>query len=251
MRRVLLACAALALLAGCRIETTVGIDAAADGSGRVRVVVALDRDAASQVPDLAEQLRTDDLLAAGWDVEAPRRVDGGGLEVAAAKRFESADELADVVAEVSGEDGPFRAFRLRRARSFLTTKVTLTGTVDLDAGLEAFGDETLRERVGAGPPLGFDPADLERRLGAALDRVFVFRVVARLPGSVDSNAPTETGNGAVWRPKLGETVALAADAEQWNVRTLGGGAVAVGAAGALVAVLLRRRGRDPRRDTPI
>lgn len=244
MRRLLLACLALALLSACRIETTVGVEADADGGGRLRVVVALDEAAAERVPDLAEQLRVDDLRAAGWEVAPPRETDDGGVEVEAVRRFRSPGELTQAVEELSGEAGPFRDFELRRERTFLKTKTALRGTVDLQAGLAGFGDDALRERLGGEGPnaaLGFDPADLERRLGAALDRVFVFRVAARLPGDVDSNAPTEAGNGAVWRPTLGETVTLAATAEQWNTRTLGALAVSVAAACGFVVVVVRTR----------
>lgn len=240
MRRLLFACLALALLSACRIETTVGVHAEADGSGRLRVAVTLDRAAAEQVPDLAEQLRTDDLRAAGWEVAAPRKTDDGGLAVEASKRFRSPGELTQAVEELSGPNGPFRDFRLQRRRSFLKTKTTLTGTVDLQAGLEGFGDRSLRDRLG-GSTLGFDPDELESRLGTALDRIFVFRVAARLPGAIESNAPTETGDGALWRPTLGETVTVAATAEQWNGRTLGAAVVSGLAAAALVAVLVRRR----------
>lgn len=240
MRRLLLGTAALLLLVACEIETTVGIDADADGTGRVRVAVALDRDAVQRMPDIADQLRLDDLRAAGWEVAASEKTEDGGLVVEAVKRFRTPAQAADTVEEVSGEDGPFRDFEVRRSRSFLKTKTAFRGTVDLGGGIEAFGDDTLRERLG-GSALGFDPAELERRLGTALSRIFSFRVVARLPGDVDSNAPTTTDNGAVWRPSLGERVVLQATAERWNYRNIGAAAVSAAAAAALVAVLVRRR----------
>lgn len=241
MRRLALAAAAFAvLLTACKVETTVGIDAEADGTGRVRVEVALDRDAARRVPDLAKQLRVDDLRAAGWQVDEPQKTDDDGVTVEAVKRFRTPGEAAQAVEELSGPTGPFRDFELRRDRSFLKTKTAFEGTVDLSGGVENFGDDALRERLG-GSALGFDPAELEQRLGTALSRVFVFRVVARLPGNVESNAPTSTDNGAVWRPVLGERVVLQATAERWNYRNIGAAAVSLAAAAALVVVLVRRR----------
>jgi hypothetical protein len=239
-RRLALAVVALLSLAACEVETTVGIDADADGTGRVQVEVALDREAAERVPDLADQLRVDDLRAAGWEVGRPEKDDDGGVTVEAAKRYRTPAEATQAVEELSGPNGPFRAFRLRRERSFLRTRTEFAGTVDLSGGVEGFGDDTLRERLG-GSALGFDPADLERRLGQPLSRIFTFRVVARLPGDVSSNAPTTADNGAVWRPALGERVVLQATAERWNIRNIAAAAVSAGAAAALVVLLVRRR----------
>jgi len=160
------------------------------------------------------------------------------------KRFRTPGEAARAVEELGGPTGPFRDFELRRDRSFLKTRTAFAGTVDLSGGVEGFGDDALRERLG-GSALGFDPAELEQRLGTALSRVFVFRVVARLPGTVASNAPTSTDNGAVWRPVLGERVVLEATAERWNYRNIGAAAVSLAAAVALVVVLVQRRRRTP------
>lgn len=231
MRRLLPAVAALAvLLTACKVETTVGIDADADGTGRVRVEIALDRDAAQRVPDLGKQLRVDDLRAAGWQVEKPEKADGGGVTVEAVKRFRTPSEAAQAIEELSGPTGPFRDFELQRDRSFLKTKTALTGTVDLRRGVEAFGDDALRERLG-GTTLGFDPAELEQRLGTPLAEVFLFDVNVRLPGH----------DGIDWRPRLGERIEVSARAERWNDRNIGAAAVSLGAAVALVIVLVRRR----------
>lgn len=212
------------------------MEAEADGTGRLRVVVALDRDAAARVPDLAAQLRVDDLVVAGWKVSRPRTVEGGGVELEAAKRYRSPAELSQVAEELTGPTGPFRDFRLRRDRSFLRTETAFGGTVDLAGGIEAFGDEALRARLG-GVGLGVDPAALERQLGAPLSGVFTFRVVARMPGD----------EATVWRPALGETLRLEAMAEQWNVRNIGAAAVSLAAAAGLVVVLARRARRRRRR----
>lgn len=217
----------------------VGVDADADGSGRVRATVTLDRDAASRIPDLADQLRTADLVAAGWEVSKPETGKDGSVSVEAVRRFRSPQEATQAVEELSGPTGPFRDFRLRRTRSFLKTRTSFDGRVDLTSGIEAFSDEALARRLG-GSPLGFDPAELERQLGAPLDRIFGFRVVARLPGDVTSNAPTRAGNGAAWQPKLGEDVRLTATAEQWNARNIGTVAVSVVSGAAFLLVLAAR-----------
>ena len=74
-----------------------------------------------------------------------------------------------------------------------------------------------------------------------LVRIFTFRVVTRLPGDVDSNAPLEAGDGAEWRPTLGEKLTLVATSSALNTRQVIGTVVAVTAAVALLAVLAVRR----------
>ena len=220
----------------------VGVDAAAGGGGTVRVAVGLDRQAVRRLPDLADQLEVDDLRRAGWEITGPAREADGRTWVRASKPFGSPEEAARVVAEVAGPQGPFRDFRLVRRTSFLKTTTEFSGVVDLGPGLESFGDDELRARLG-GTSLGADVAELERQLGAALDRVFRIRVSARLPGSIESNAPAEADNGAVWAPRLGERVVLDATGESWNLRPLVLGGVALISGGACVALVVARRRR--------
>ena len=225
----------------------VGVDVEADGSGRVRAIVELDRAAAEQVGDLEGQLRVDDLIKAGWTVDGPVATAGKGQRITAERRFSTTDEARAAMQQLSGPDGPFQDFRIERDSSFLRTKTRFTGRVDLQAGLEGFGDEELRERLGA--PLGVDAEELRRRAGAALSAVFGFEVAVRLPGDVQSNAPTSADNGAVWRPKLGEDVELTARAEQWNAASIGFAALALltGLAACIVAARQVRRPRHRRR----
>lgn len=225
------------------MTTAVGVDAKADGSGTVRVAVALDADAARRVPNLAQDLEVDDLREAGWTITGPTREGDGQTWIRASKPFAAPEQAGRVLAEVSGTKGPFQSFTLRRSRSFLKTTTSFRGTVDLGAGLEGFGDDDLRQRLG-GTSTGIDAAALERKIGEALDRVFRFRVVARLPGAVTSNAPTRADGGAAWQPKLGEKVVLEATAESWNTRTIAGLAVA-GVALVALAVLALTRWRRP------
>ena len=224
-----------------------GVDVGRDGGGAVRVAVGLDRDALARVGDLRSQLRVDDLRRSGWAIVGPRREADGRTWVRGAKRFADAAGAARVVAEVTGTDGPFRAFRVARSSSFLRVRTTFRGTVDLRGGLESFGDARLREQLG-GTSTGTSTADLERELGRALERVFSFRVDARLPGDVSANAPTVADGGAVWRPRLGERVVLVAEATSWRVRRVLG--LGVAAVAALLLVLLlagRARVRRARR----
>ncbi len=178
--------------AGCRIDTDVDIAVDPDGSGTVTVTVRLDRAAAAKVPDLDQSLLVADLRSTGWKVTGPDARQGGAVVVRATKGFARPEELATVMAEVSGREGPFRGFSLVRSHSFAKTTYRLEGTVDLSEGLEAFGDPELRVLLG-GEMFGRPVADLEREAGAPLSEAVRFTVRADLPG----------GGTKEWRPVLG------------------------------------------------
>ena len=236
----------LVVLGACKVDVSVGIDTEADGSGEVQVTAVLDEDAAERVGDLEENLRTDDLEKAGWIVERPERRDDGSVAQTIRQSFDDPAEAERMLAELAGDDpetnaaAPLRAFEVEQERGFFRTTTTFTGVVDLARGVEAFSDAGLTEAFG-GQPLGAPVDQLERQLGATFDRLFGLQVAVRLPGKVESNAPTTADNGAVWAPKLGERVELTAEATQVNTRNVILLLVAVASTLALVAVLLTRR----------
>jgi hypothetical protein len=235
----------VALTGACRVDVSVGIDAHADGGGEVRASARLDGAAVAELggADPADRIRLDDLRDAGWEVEGPTEQDDGGLEIVATHAYRTEADAEALVADLGGAPGPLRDFRVRQQRSFLKTRTEFTGTVDLQAGLGAFTDPALQEALGATTeaPLGVSSAALEKRFGAPLDRLLGLQVGVRLPGSVESNAPTETDSGAVWAPALGDDVVLEATAERWNVRNLVLATIAVGSGLALAGTLLVRR----------
>ena len=72
MRRLLaLVVVALALTA-CKVDTTVDVTVNADGSGVITLTAVADADVVAQAPGLAEDLRFDDAIAAGWVLDAAR-----------------------------------------------------------------------------------------------------------------------------------------------------------------------------------
>lgn len=234
LRRTL-AALALLLLAGCRADVTVAIRATAQGGGAVTATLSLDEGAASAVPDMARQLRISDLEAAGWRITGPTPAPGGRTEVRAVKEFSSPAHATLVIQELSGAGGPFDSLRLTRTRSLFKTRTSLTGAVDLTSGLAAFSDATVKERLG-GQALGVEPAQIAADLGKPLDEVFGFRLTADLPGDADGD-----GTESSWRARLGEKTTIKAVSEQWNLSTLGFGAVSVLSGFSLVVTLLRRR----------
>jgi hypothetical protein len=231
---VLLAAAAL-VGGGCRVDVAMDVRVEGDGSGRVEVAVVLDEDAARRVPGLEDQLEVGDLEAAGWQLAGPDRVRGGGVEVTATKPFGSLDALGEVVAEVSGPDGPLSDLVVERDRAAFGETWRLRGEADLREGLEAFGDARLRERLG-GSSLGMDERELEEAAGRPLAEAVRFRVTADLPGG-----------GASWSPVLGERTPLAAESRTWEVTRVAllAAAVVLGA-GAAAMLLVRPRTRRRR-----
>jgi hypothetical protein len=253
IRRVVLALALVVALAGCQIRTEIGVEVHDDGSGVVSVAVGLDADAIRQVPGLASQLRLDDLRQTGWTITGPSLEADGYTWIRASKPFATAADASRVLAEVAGDDGPFRDFVVTRERSFARTSYGFRGTVDFTGGLERFGDDALAAALD-GEPLGEDVSAIEARIGGAVDQAFTFRVAVRLPGGVTStNAPTKADNGAVWSPRLSEggPIDLRASSEVRRTSTIVLVVVAVVAAVLAVGVLLgfpwRRRRRVRRR----
>ena len=215
----------LLLLTGCQVKATVGVHAKADGSGHVEVIVVFDRDAVGRVPNL--ELRTDDLVRAGWEIEGPTSEPGGGLRIEAQRRFRSPAEAERLVAEVGGAGGVLEGFELERERSFLRTRMRLTGILDLTDGVARFSDSDLAERLG-GQPLGLEPAQL-----TAVDEALRVEVVGDLPGK-----------RATWQARPGERIRLVAEGEQWNLGSILFAVLAVLCAAA-TAVTFRRTRRAP------
>lgn len=246
MRRLALVGAALVLLSSCKLSIAVGVDAHADGSGLVTATVTLDKEAAARLQRAGGRLEADDLRNAGWKVSDKKTLSNGSEQVTATKPFASAGELDAVIAEVAGDRKPLRDFKLTRTRSFARTDTKFSGTVDLTGGINAFGDDRLRKQTGA--DVGLDQAAIERQAGVTLNKFFDVQVAVRLPGSVSSNAPSNAGNGAVWRPKLGQKAVLRAAANQVDTRRIIYVAVAVVAGVAFVVIVTGRVRQSRRRD---
>lgn len=234
--RLAFAALSLVLCSACQLDVAVGVEAAADGRGEVRVTAVLDKEAARLVGDVRERLRTGDLREAGWDVDATDGRRDGSVVVVARRPFVGDEEAARALADLDdagGHGGPFERFTLRQRRTFWKTTTTFSGDVDLARGLDAFADAELLERLGGSGTFGVPTDQLERRFGAPLENLFDLEVAVDLPG-----------RSAMWTPELGEQTSLSVTAEQWNVRNLAlaGAAVACGLAALVVLALGRRSG---------
>ena len=156
----------LFVLAGCKTTAWVRVDVRGDGSGSVAVDVYLDADAAKQVGDLSKMLSVDDLKRAGWEITGPaapavvaRKLGSdkseqqtakslGAVQVHLEHSFSNVDEANQILASLSGPDGPFRKVKLTKGGSLFKTHLGFTGTVDLSRGLDTFGDADLSQALG-------------------------------------------------------------------------------------------------------
>ena len=230
-RRLLpLAVALLAwLTAACQLTVAAGIDVNRNGTGRVTAGLGLDADAVKEVGDLTTALKLDDVRAAGWQVDAPRKEGDGLTWVRAAKPFADPAQVPAILAELNGPGGPFRNFSVVRTRSLTKSKTTFTGTLDLAGGLTGFSDAELNAALDD-VDLGLDLDGLRRRFGDQLK----VQVTAGLPGDVKTNAPARDGGRALWAPELGQTIQLEASSEALRVDPR----IPIAAGAALLAVLV-------------
>lgn len=243
--RVALGALALVGLGGCEAAIRVGVEVGDRGSGTVTASVTLDREArAAFAGDIRDQLDVDDLEASGWDLQGPTRVGDGATRITLVKQFARPGDVAGVLRELDGGNGLLQRFTVEQDRSFFRTVTRFRGEVDLTEGIDSFTDERVRSE--AGPSLGASAEDLRRRIGAKVDEILPVTVGIRLPGDAEANAPRTSGGAAAWRPKLGEEVALRAEATRWHTATVGFTALAL-VAGGLAAVSGLRYARTRRR----
>jgi hypothetical protein len=241
MRRTSLLFALLALvLAGCKVDTRVDVAMRADGSGVVRVEVKLDAEAVGRAEvsggKLEDRIRTSDLAAAGWTVSPWTRAKDGSASITAVKPFVRPGQVAGIVAEISGPDGPLRDFVAVRSAGTLATKYSVTGTVDLtnvQSGVKT--DQDLVAKLTA-QQVSVDAIDA--KLTAQLRDALGVTVRVSVPGATDTTTV-----------KVGQQAAVVAKS---NHRSFGRlvllvVGIALGALALVVLMLGELRGHGPRR----
>ena len=243
-RRVLVAVLCVVVLAACRVDATVTVRMAENGSGTVAVRVVLDAAAvrATEVGNgkLEQRVRLADLPGAGWSVTPWRRDAKGGATLTIRKPFSAPGEVAGIVREISGGDGPLRGVTATRRTSTFSASWKVGGVVDL---------RSVKLGVGADPQLvakltaeRVDIPQVETRLSSGLGQLRV-HLVGELPGA-RREASASVGRRSVLR----------ATAEHTDVNRLvmlvGGLALAVLAVFLLVVGELRAS-RRRRRAAPV
>jgi HAD superfamily hydrolase (TIGR01509 family) len=247
----------------CQADVDVHVTVNEDGSGIVETETRLDQEASAALLDLeteADGLPLSDLLRSGWNVSPPEREPDGFTVVTASKEFGSTAQFAEIMDEITGEEGVFRNFRLFRTKTFARVGYRVIGTIDTNGGLDSFSDSKL-DRA-----LGQSIGDLAAGYGAS-DEDVGFRFEVALPGQLEGEAPPSAASVdsaapiAVWNASLGDpditTIELESATREVAPLALRGVAVVVAVlAGVVVfAQLLRvlfpeRRRRSPRRKGP-
>ena len=249
LRLLLLSVVLVVFAAACQVHAEVGIDVAEDGSGTVVVSVTLDREATGRLGNPATALRLEDLRQAGWKVDEPAEVDGGGLRLVGRRDFASADQLGAVLDEIGGVDGIFRGTELTVSDGFSATTYDFATTVELSGSVEQFSDAALAAALD-GLPLARSAEELEAE-GATDSEAATLDVVVDLPGGTPVTNGEQDDGAAQWAFSAsgGEAVSeqltstsTSSGAPMWLFVGVGVLA-ALGAIAALVVGLAARRGR--------
>jgi hypothetical protein len=181
------------LLTSCRVDQSVSLQVNPNGSGNVTVVVTVDKDVVAKAPNLATDLRTDDLVTAGWKVSKPISTKTGGLTVTLVHSFKNPAEANNALSQVSGAKGPLHDMILARTGKDTNSKWTLAGRLEVTGGLEAFIDDAGLQLLGSAPYLAnVQEAGLD--LGDAVGLSFT----AQLPGNVDATTGIQGDGGITW-----------------------------------------------------
>ncbi len=141
---------ALALTA-CKVDTTVHVQVNADGTGSITLTAVADAEVVEQAPGLAEDLRFDDAIAAGWALTAPAATDTGGLQVVLTHEFATVEEATALLQSINGPGGPLHDIALTRAVTDDDITTGLAGTLRVDGGIDAFADPDVLAAIGGSP----------------------------------------------------------------------------------------------------
>ncbi len=242
-RLLVLLVALVALLTACKVDTAVTIDVHDDGSGVVTVRATLDAEAVGEAEaggaKLEDRVRVGDLTTAGWTVSPWVRSDAGTAQIELSKPFSSPDQVAGIVKEISGPDGPLRDVHLTRDRGAASTNYRVTGAVDLAAiGTGVAADPDL---VAALTNQQVDVNAIDQSLLTELRNAVSVSVVVNFP---DGSSTTVNGTA-------GRRVPIDVSTSMLDTRRLALlGLAAVLAVLAVVALLVGRRRRRARGPIP-
>ena len=182
---------ALVALSACRVDSTVDVAIEANGSGTVTVTLTADHELVAAVPDLADQLRRDDLAAAGWEVTPLTPTNDGGATVVLTHPFTTPDEATAILGSMSGTNGPFGNLAIRQQTAFAKVNTSVSGAIRMPLGTSTFVDDGLVARIGTHPPID---AGLAAR-GLTLADAFTLKLAITVPGRA------EVSTGIVLRPE--------------------------------------------------
>ena len=247
-------CAAVLTLSSCRVEQTISLEVERNGTGRVIVTAIADKDVVARAPDLAADVRVDDLVTAGWKVDGPEPTEDGGLALTLTRPFNDAAEATQILAQVNGPRGPLQEVVLTRSGKDTNSVFTLAGRLEVNGGMQSFIDDAAFELLGSAP-YADDIAEAGIDLGAAVGLNFT----VRLPGEIESTTGVQSNGSITWLvPMDGSRVDIATSSTNVDVvaSVAGVGRVLLVAlfvlwiAGTAVLALLVYNSQHRRRRTP-
>ncbi len=192
--------ALVGLVAGCSARATLQVTVRADGSGTAAVHVTLDAEAVQAAEGgapLSQQVRLSDLRAAGWTVSPWRTALDGSASIVLTKGFRTPDQLAQIVAELNGPDGPIRHLAVSRDPTWggFAHTVQLAGTVDLRAAQPGVPADAALVRALAAQHV--DVSVVEAQLAGSLASSVSLRLVLVVPGGRHVVTVPPDGHGTV------------------------------------------------------
>jgi len=252
--RIAASCAAIVVLSSCRVTTNVSLAVQQNGTGNITVVVTADKDIITKAPGLKADIRTDDVVAAGWKVQGPTDTKDGGLTITLTHAFSGPAEATALMGQINGARGPLHEMVITRTGKDTNSTYTLAGRLEVNGGLEAFADDaTLRLLDGAPYAPDVQAAGLD--LGDAVRITFD----VKLPGKVN-NTTGQTANGVIsWRvPMDGTPTSVATSTTNVDIassisrfaKVLVLGLLYLWIIGSLVLIFMVMRARNRRRPTP-
>gem|GEM_PF-1114499 len=230
------------LLAGCKVDATVSVLVRPDGSGVVRVTVAADAEAVKAAESggvvLEHAVRLGDLAHSGWTVGSWVKANDGSATIVLSHPFDSVDQVAGIVAGLTGKTGPLPSLRATRDAGLFSTEYAVTGRIDTSrasAGIAA--DPELVTKLAA---LGVDANVIDQQLRAQIQSSFTLKVVVKLPDQAAVTFAPKVGKDGSGR---GIATVDASSSVRNTTRIL----FLVAAVGfAVLAILVWRRGRRRR-----
>lgn len=173
------------LLGGCRLDIDVVAEVDINGVGTVTVIATADAELVAQLPDLADQLATDDLD--GWTVTGPEPTADGGLRVRLSTPVNSIEELSLALARIGP---PLQEIAVAGAASADSTTLAWRGLLQLENGFFDFADAELLEVVG-----GLPFADLLDEAQATPAESMSFTMTIAAPGELLDTTGTPVSPG--------------------------------------------------------
>ena len=151
VQRALAGLVCVLALSACRIDTEVVTVVNPDGTGAIGVKVTADAEVVAAEPNLAKELQISDLEQAGWAVTGPSPTPDNGLVIILQHPFDNLAEANEILASLSGPDGPILEPMLAAKGSTGEVHWSFVGSLDFPKGLAAVADQDLIAAVGATP----------------------------------------------------------------------------------------------------